>query len=300
VIRYAYAIAALCLLCVWACADDNDFDFDSEAYGPAETTEMILVDGGSFTMGSDYSPEIDLIDGIADEGFSDEHPEHTVALHGFFLDKFETTNKQYRACVHAGACSDPATRHLIGIDDYYTLAMYDHYPVTNVTWAQANAYCVWRGRRLPTEAEWEYAARGAIDDRIYPWGWKEPDCDMANISVTGWVESPLGEMVETELCTGAPLPVNSYAPWAAASGARNMTGNVAEWVSDWYADDYYDNDIWPDNAQNPAGPPAGADRVIRGGGFSSSAVYARISFRDHHRPEHADSSIGFRCALDAD
>jgi len=147
--RRICVIAVLCLLCLWACAYDNDFDFDSRAYGPAEATEVVYVAEGAFTMGSDYSPEVDLLDGITDEPFTDEHPEHAVTVNAFFIDQMETTNKQYRACVYAGACTDPATRNLIGIDDYYTLPAYDDYPVTNVNWEQAEAYCTWRGRRLP-------------------------------------------------------------------------------------------------------------------------------------------------------
>lgn len=293
------AILLVLLLGIFACEEDNDFDFASDRYGSAEASELVLVKAGEFTMGSDYSPGIDLLDGVIDEPFYDEHPEHVVQVRAFFIEKTEVSNAQYRACVDASACDDPYTRNVPGIDDYYTKAEYDDYPVVNVTWQMAADYCAWRGRRLPTEAEWEKAARGSADDRIYPWGWQEPTCEMANISIPREQTDALGESVLVETCYYRTTPVGAYryseSPW----GLRNMTGNVAEWVADVYADDYYNAALWPDNDVNPQGPAEGDERAVRGGGYTSTALLARTSYRDHKPVDHYDATIGFRCVEDA-
>jgi formylglycine-generating enzyme required for sulfatase activity len=246
-------------------------------------------------MGSDRGDLIDLIDGHADEPFEDEHPEHDVYLDAFEIEQTEVSNAQYRTCVAAGACADPIAPDIIGSAAYYTEPAFDDFPVVNVTWQMASDYCAWRGRRLPTEAEWEKAARGPNDDRIYPWGWLDPTCDMANLSVlTAASDDDVGETVET--CHEFPTPVEYYANSESPFGLLNVTGNAAEWVADYYAADYYDGQVWPDNADNPAGPPEGESRVVRGGGYLSSALFARVSFREHKPEDYYDVTIGFRCA----
>ncbi|NLH49138.1 MAG: formylglycine-generating enzyme family protein [Myxococcales bacterium] len=289
---------ALCLcLCLWgatACDEPSDSEFKSDLYRAAPPTEMIYVEAGAFTMGSDYDPDPDFLSGEIDEPFSDEHPERTVELSAYWIERSEVTNAQYRACVWAKVCTDPQTNRAAGIDEYYTSHAYDDYPVVNVTWRMAADYCQWRGRRLPTEAEWEKAARGAADERIYSWGWQEPVCGLADISVPRLKSSDSTEWYET--CYGRPVAVGYYGNAASPYGATEMTGNVAEWTADYYAADYYDPELWPDNDVDPSGPSAGDRRVTRGGSFAATAMYARVTYRDPIPESFYDPTVGFRCA----
>ncbi len=289
-------LVALAVLLAAACSEIENEEFNSDRYGDVEASLLLSVAAGDFTMGSDYSDLIDLIDGTVDEGFADEQPERSVYVSSFEIEQTEVTNAQYRACVGAGACVDPKEININGSADYYTRADYDNYPMVNVTWQMAADYCAWRGRRLPTEAEWEKAARGAADDRIFPWGWLEPNCEMANLSVQAAVENEEGDYDIVETCHQFPVLVSYYAASASPFGLLNVTGNVAEWVADYYAADYYDRDVWPDNANDPTGPEEGTERVIRGGGYTSGAIFGRVSYRDHHTPDFYDEATGFRCA----
>jgi iron(II)-dependent oxidoreductase len=289
-------LVILVMLVVWgalACSHDDKFEFSSDAYRDAPPTELLDVPAGPFTMGSPFSQ--DFFDGANDQPFSDEHPQHEVTLAAYRIEARETTNAQHRACVSAGACVDPAITGPAGVHEYYINPKYDDYPVLYVTWDMADAYCRWRGRRLPTEAEWEKAARGAADDRSYPWGWAEPTCDLADISVLAPVPDDPDDAVY-ETCFDFPVEVGAYSLAASPYGVQQMTGNVAEWTGDWYADDYYDQEVWPDNAENPQGPPDGDEKVVRGGGWADTAIYARVSFRGRLAPQEAASTIGFRCA----
>ena len=282
----------LLLLAALACGSPEEKNFEQSQYHAAPPTELVFVEAGSFTMGSDYHPGLDIGTGDVDEPFSDEHPEYLVQLNAYSIEKTEVSNVQYRACVHDGACVDPHNAGNLGISDYYTAAAFEDYPVANVTRLMARDYCEWRGRRLPTEAEWEKAARGTADDRTYPWGWAEPTCGLANISIILMRDD---EWQET--CSGFPVPTGAYASSASPFGIRGMTGNVAEWVSDYYAADYYQA---AGSGDNPQGPSSGDQRVVRGGGFTSTALFARVSYRDHRAPEYYDPTVGFRCAKDGE
>jgi formylglycine-generating enzyme required for sulfatase activity len=244
----------------------NDPHPDSADYVDSKGTPMRLVPAGEFAMGSD-------------SGGEDEKPVHEVYLDAFYMDKYEVTNSLYRACVEAGGCSAPPDISSYGHDNSYWNSQADNYPVINVTWNQAKAYCEWRGARLPTEAEWEKAARGP-DFHIYPWG-DAIDCSFANYSN----------------CKGDITPVGSYEKGTNSYGIYDMAGNVWEWVADWYDANYYTT--LGDNALNPQGPTSGQYRVLRGGAWSYNINYVRSTSRNWVVPDTRNNFFGFRCAKHA-
>lgn len=200
-----------------------------------------------------------------------DSPAHVVTLDAFWMDQIEVTNAMYEKCVQAGVCTAP-----ISFDPYYGRWVYRDYPVVYVTWFQADQYCQWSGRRLPSEAEWEKAARGA-DGRSYPWGNSLPNPRLANFD--------LGLRGEAISAYRYPLGASPY-------GALNMAGNVREWIADWFAADYYRNSPFA----NPKGPASGTERSLRSGSYNEDqkeiAVYRRYS----HFPQSPGLSRGFRCA----
>jgi formylglycine-generating enzyme required for sulfatase activity len=222
---------------------------------PSPTPGMVYVTAGEFIMGSD-------------EGGSNEQPVHAVYLDAFYIDKTEVTNVQYRACVEAGACDPP------GKTTYYDNAEYAQHPVVFVSWNDADAYCRWAGKRLPTEAEWEKAARGT-DGRTYPWG-EGIDCDHAQYSG----------------CGGGTVPVGSKPKGVSPYGALDMAGNVWEWVVDWYDSGYYSRSP----GRNPPGPDSGWYRVLRGGSWYDVQGDARCAVRFLYNPWIRFNDVGFRCA----
>ncbi len=250
---------------------------------------MVYVSSGVFIMGS--SP---------DAGYTDETPAHRVCLSGFYIDKYEVTNAQFKKFVDAtgyvtDAEKDVASqggrtwRHPYGpesnADDM------PNYPVLCVSWNDANAYANWAGKRLPTEAEWEKAARGT-DGRIYPWGNAEPNAASANIAdkSTGlkWSNASLDDKHKTA------APVGSFPGGKSAYGAEDMAGNVWEWCLDWWDSDFYKNSP----SQNPTGPQAGEFKVIRGGSWFYNAAGAKAARRMYFRPTGSSAAIGFRCVKD--
>jgi len=223
---------------------------------------MVYVPEGSFIMGSNRKSE---------------SPSHTVWLDAFWIDRTEVTNMMYSKCVQAGECTPPMAYKSSTRSSYYNNPEFGNYPVIYVSWNQARAYCEWTGRRLPTEAEWEKAARGE-DGRSYPWGNKLPQTTLLN---------SLGYHKDT-------VAVDEYAEGASPYGASNMAGNVWEWVNDWYGEYFYGNS--PD--KNPVGPGTGTTRVLRGGGWASDANQVRVTTRSGDlRPNEANDRIGFRCLL---
>ncbi len=220
---------------------------------PEDIKQMIEIPAGEFIMGSE-------------DGEDDEKPAHAVYLDAFKIDKYEVTNVQYQACVTAEACQAQQSS-----DDGTTN---DYYPVTDVTWEQASAYCAWVGKRLPTEAEWEKAARGT-DERMYPWG-NDINCEQAYYIS----------------CDGHLAIVGSYPAGASPYGVMDMAGNAMEWVADWYDDDYYA--YAP--ARNPMGPANGGYKVVRSGLWSHSYNNsARAANREAYAPTTSNGRIGFRC-----
>ena len=221
---------------------------------PSAPPGMVYVPAGEFIMGSD-------------EGDSDERPMHTVYLDAFYIDKTEVTNDQYRKCVEAGACDTPRKT------TYYDNADYAQHPVVYVTWNDADAYCRWAGKRLPTEAEWEKAARDT-GGRTYPWG-GGIDCDHA----------------QYRGCGEGTVPVGSKPKGASPYGALDMAGNVWEWVADWYDSGYYSQSP----GRNPPGPDSGEERVVRGGSWLRNQWSARCADRLWYIPWYRPDDVGFRC-----
>jgi formylglycine-generating enzyme required for sulfatase activity len=221
---------------------------------------MVLIPAGEFLMGSTDADK---------DAASDEKPQHKVYLDAYDIDLTEVTNTMYRACVEAGVCSKPSC-------SYYDDSGRAQHPVVCVDWNQAVAYCEWRGARLPTEAEWEKAARGT-DGRIYPWG-ESIECDRANYGGTYG-------------CVGDTTKVGSYPSGASPYGLLDMAGNVWEWVQDWYLETFYQNTPF----ENPLGPSSGEYRVLRGGSWYGNDNYLRVAVRYNLNPTGQISSIGFRC-----
>jgi formylglycine-generating enzyme required for sulfatase activity/uncharacterized caspase-like protein len=225
---------------------------------------LVYVPAGEFTMGSDFN--------------SDEQPIHTVYLDAFWIDQTEVTNKQYQACADAGMCEPPASTSSPTHPSYYENPKFDNYPVLYVNWDKANRYCeVWAGGDLPTEAQWEKAARGT-DGRTYPWG-ENINCDKANYQRS---------------CVGDTSSVHSYENGKSPYNVYDMAGNIWEWVNDYYQSDYYA--ALGDSTSNPQGPSTGNARVLRGGSWSFIDGYARSADRYGNTQDISNSSVGFRCA----
>ena len=226
----------------------------------SQDPSMVLVPAGEFTMGSPT-------------GDPDERPPHQVYLDSFLIDTYEVTVGQYGAFLQETGNHPPS--------DWKAMNQFSHQkrPVSNVDWADAAAYCKWAGKRLPTEAEWEKAARGT-DGRLYPWGNEPPTPRHANYEQAG------------SNSHGALAPVGSFEAGKSPYGLYDMAGNAWEWVSDWYDHGYYQ----ASQPKNPEGPPTGGFKVIRGGSWNSSSRVLRSSDRYWDPPSFRSQYFpGFRC-----
>lgn len=234
--------------------------------------EMVLIPAGSFWMGCNEA--------VDDQCSLDEYPYHEVTLSAYYMDKTEVTLTAYEECVTAGSCTAPST----GGDCIWDTSGKGYHPVNCVDWNQSRTYCEWAGKRLPTEAEWEKAARGT-DGRKYPWGNETPTCDYAVIADSTHAEG-CGRATTRDVCSKSPAGDSPY-------GLCDMTGNVWEWVSDWHSYDYYQNGP----ATNPVGPESGTARIMRGGGyFYQDFSILRTSIRGSNVQSGTLFHLGFRCA----
>jgi formylglycine-generating enzyme required for sulfatase activity len=256
---------------------------------------MVYVPAGAFLMGSDANAalvECQKVSSICKiEWFTDEQPPHTVELDAFWIDQTEVTNAQYALCVADGACTAPWHTDSATRSSYYDDPRYANYPVINVNHSAASNYCQWAGRRLPSEAEWEKAARGT-DGRIYPWGDQSLVSDLVNFcdKSCSHHKSPADNVEDGYADTA---PVGSYPSGASPYGALDMAGNVKEWVADWYAADYYASSP----AVNPPGPSEGKYAVMRGGAWNYQWDGMRVTRRFSDGPVlYVSSDTGFRCA----
>lgn len=230
---------------------------------------MVLVPAGEFLMGDDA-------------GAGDEKPAHKVYLDAYYIDKYEVTNEFYELCVQLKFCKRPIDYSSYQRLSYFGNPLYANYPVINVTYEMARAYCEdWRGASLPTEAEWEKAARGTSAS-TYSWG-NVINCDYAN-----YRDSSCERTRDT-------FPVMNFDAGVSEYGAYNMTGNVWEWVKDWYSPVYYLNSPY----LNPTGPEhavVGIYYIKRGGGFQTDADNLHVTNREKNEPTDYGSDLGFRCA----
>jgi iron(II)-dependent oxidoreductase len=229
--------------------------------------EMVLIPGGEFVMGKEQSGAKDS----TKPSYSD-NPAHKVHVDSFYLDKYEVTNaRYYRFCLATGR----KLPEFWGMREFHCGLDFPDHPVVGVSYTDAKKYAEWRGMRLPTEAEWEYAARGGLVGKKYPNG------DEINDKIANTAPGSKGTRIV------GSYPANGY-------GLHDMTGNVLEWVSDYFDRDYYKHSPY----KNPGGPQTGKQRVVRGGGWHSGPYCSRVHYRNSLVPGWMDFNLGFRCAKD--
>lgn len=255
---------------------------------PPAPDGMVAIPAGNFQMGCVPNDYYDCP--------THELPLHTVYLDSYYIDIYEVTNSQYAQCVAAGACEPPVShiwdQQLIYNDSHYDDPQFTNYPVTLVSWFDANNYCTWAGKSLPSEAQWEKAARGSSDTRIFPWGNTPPDCSFLNF----YDEGGAG-YCGTNLNGVSTAAVGSHPQGASPYGLMDMAGNVSEWVLDGpvgYGYYGYEPDAWPAN------PIAGngvddVDKVTRGGNWNASAYLSSVSYRHVVGIGGKHNIAGFRC-----
>jgi formylglycine-generating enzyme required for sulfatase activity len=233
---------------------------------PVDGMVQVYVPSGTFLMGStDDFNEAEL----------QEKPQHSVYLDGYWMDQTEVTQGMFKRCIASGTCPDVV--HDLEQNPNFTNSEYDNHPAVYVSWDQAKTYCERVGRRLPTEAEWEKAARGT-DGRLYPWGDLPPN----------------GNQALFDKAMNTTRPVGSYPDGMSPYGALDMIGNVREWVFDFYSEYYYGESA----ERNPTGPTEAEDNehVLRGAAWTDAVHYTHLAMRFHHVPWSPGDNRGFRCA----
>ena len=256
---------------------------------------MKLVPAGEFTMGGSIDATVvecqKLYFGNSCDpnNYMNQEPAHQVYLGDYYIDRTEVTNVSYARCVVDGACTSPITVTSFTRSSYYGNPDFADYPVISVDWEQAAAYCVWRGAELPTEAQWEKAARGT-DGRLYPWGnsfdgTKANFCDQNCPNAWAYKDWNDG--------AADTAPVGSYPAGASVYDVMDLAGNVWELVRDWYSGSYYNSQkVW----SNPFGPSTGESRVLRGGGWNGHGHVMLVASRYKIAPSSSSFQVGFRCA----
>ncbi|MEM7534702.1 MAG: transporter substrate-binding domain-containing protein [Chloroflexota bacterium] len=250
--------------------EDTPYDIElwpGDDYIGVNTVPMLRVPEGNFIRGSQ-------------SGFPNEGPVQEVTVNSFYMDEFEVTNRQYHECIDAGICATPRYARSVSYGDYFNSPAFRNHPVVWVTWDDANAFCGFVGKRLPTEAEWEKAARG-MEGYTYPWGNDAPTLENQHANFIGIGHIDL-------------KPVGSYPTGLSPYGVHDMAGNAREWVADWYQRDYYSQG----ETLNPVGPIESVTRVVRGGAWNEQASDLTTTRRKDFLPESFDGSLGFRCVSD--
>jgi len=250
-----YAVCFI-LLMIFACSSHKGARVKSRV-NPDDKEGMVLIPGGEFLMGVEDGEE--------------DAPAHMVFIDPFYLDQYEVTNARYFEFCRATGRKPPG---LWEMDAFRSGPDFPNHPVVGVTWGDAKAYAAWCGKRLPTEAEWEYSARGGLAAKNYPGG-DEIDETQANYYPSEGTE-----------------PVGSYPP--NGYGLYDMAGNALEWVADYYEADYYTKSPY----KNPTGPEKGKFRALRGGGWHTGPYCTRVYFRNGLPGQWIDFNVGFRCAKD--
>lgn len=265
-----------------------------QTYLGKDGAEMVYIPEGSFIMGS------------AESDLQEISPKHKVYTDAFYMDRFEVTNKLYarfldnvkpsegnsgdrsRWVVLRSDLEDPTkidwwpTEIVLNNERYKPFEGYENLPVITVSWIGAKAYCEWAGKRLPTEAEWEKAARGGLEEKAYPWGNEIPTGGV--VYDRAWRDNQ------------RPAPTNSVGNYHSnAYGLFDMAGNVSEWCQDWYDPSYYKDS----KRDNPQGPDSGTQKVLRGGSWYNNAYFLRVALRNFSDPASQNDAVGFRCVKDA-
>jgi iron(II)-dependent oxidoreductase len=262
---YVLIPTVLLVLLLSSCSDNESIDNKQKDDAPDDAS-MALIPAGEFQMGSN-------------DGEDDEKPVHTVYLDAFYMDVYEVTNAQYRKFVQATGHKEPVEESVWTTDIYKpwhdTNFNRDAQPVMCINWDDAVAYADWAGKRLPTEAEWEKAARGGLVGKKYIWG---------------------DEQKLDNCCGTSTSPVGSFGLAPNGYGLYDMDGNVCEWCADWYDENYYA--ISPKS--NPTGPSSGSYRVIRGASFDAGAAFlcGLVAYRLCSDQSYSGISLGFRCVQD--
>ena len=250
---------------------------------------LVYVPKGEFTMGSDADDALAECQkygtGCQRDWFTNEEPPHSVLLDAFWIDKTEVTNAMYAKCVKEGSCKKPANTSSETHPSYYGNSEFDNYPVIYVDWSMSNTYCSWAGRRLPTEAEWEKAARGTKAS-TYPWG-NTLDGTALNFCDVNCAYDWANKSFNDSFADVSP--VGNYPSGQSVYGALDLAGNVWEWVNDWY-------DVYPGSELSISSEFKQKYRVLRGGSWYYSDVNARSAYRLSNSPDNTFNNVGFRCA----
>ena len=307
-IHYAFVVIVICLLAAGCTGlfkpvsqEKIEPKLGDTWRRPSDGMEMVFVPGGMFSMGSSREMILKAVELCKEythdqratycryTGFSDEQPAHTVKLSAYWLDRHEVTNSQYRRCVQAGACIPPMESTSYTRQSYYDDPSFDNYPVINVRWSMASTYCAWAGARLPTEAEWEYNARGK-DNRLFPWG------NSFDKTKLNYCDVRCGFLADESFDDGYAdtAPVGSFPTGVSWTGALDVAGNVREWVSDNFG-------AYPSGeAENPKGTANGKLKIPRGGSWFDTPDDIRSTNRGGEPLDYYRYNLGFRCARGGD